>query len=93
MMQLPLVHADFHNADQQGRLRLNSAGTLRDPKQHGMEFHPGLRMRFYSDDASDAGEQDNLVVDGVVEYSAEENCWVATVDWNAVRHESDEHRA
>jgi hypothetical protein len=33
---------------------------------------------------------DKLVVDGVVSFSDEEECWVATIDWSAIRHASDQ---
>ena len=37
-MELPRIYADLRNADQQGRLRLNGAGTLSDLAAQGVEF-------------------------------------------------------
>jgi hypothetical protein len=31
-----------------------------------------------------------LLVDGIVSFSEEEDCWVATVDWSAIHHNSDQ---
>jgi hypothetical protein len=31
-----------------------------------------------------------LLADGVVHRNAEEQCWVAEIDWNALRHASQE---
>jgi len=70
------VYADFHNADQQGRLRLNCVGTARDLSRYQVSLYDGLVLTFQSED---------LEVDGTVRYSTEENCWVAEIDWQAIR--------
>ena len=85
----PRIYADFHNADAQGRLRLNCFGTTEDLAKHGVELREDLALTLYSDDLDDKGELDELLADGVVSYSHEEDCWVATIDWHAVRHRSD----
>jgi hypothetical protein len=83
------VYADLHNADAQGRLRLNCVGTIEDLARQQIELREGLNLTFYSDDTDDSGAPDKLLVDGVVSFSAEEDCWVATIDWPAIRHTSD----
>ena len=83
------VYADFHNADPQGRLRLNCAGTLDDLTRLGVELGEGQALTFYSDDADGRGEPDELLADGLVTFSPQEHCWVAVIDWSAVRHASD----
>ncbi len=70
------VFADFHNADARGRLRLNCIGTVEDLAQQHIVLQDGLKLRLYSED---------LEVEGVVCYSAEENLWVAVIDWNAIQ--------
>jgi hypothetical protein len=70
------VFADFHNADAQGRLRLNSIGTLEDLARHMIVLQDGLPLTLYSEE---------LEVDGVVRYSTDEKVWVAAIDWNAIR--------
>jgi hypothetical protein len=74
----PRVYADFHNADAEGRLRLNCVGTTKDLARKQVVLRPGLLLTLYSDDAG-----------GVVEYSEAEQCWVARVDWSAIRHASE----
>lgn len=70
------VFADFHNADVQGRLRLNCIGTLEDLSRQKISLQEEQILTIYSED---------LEVDGIVEYSREENLWVAVIDWNAIR--------
>jgi hypothetical protein len=88
-MAQPRVYADFHNADAQGRLRLNSVGTIEDLARQQIELREGLRLTLYSDDLDEKGALDKLLVDGVVSFSEEEDVWVATIDWSAIRHNSD----
>jgi hypothetical protein len=75
-MNKPRVFADFHNADTQGRLRLNCIGTVEDLARQQVSLQNGQSLVLYSED---------LEVDGVVRYSEEENLWVAVIDWNAIR--------
>lgn len=74
------VFADFHNADVQGRLRLNCIGTVEDLARQNIELHDGQWLTLYSED---------LEVEGVVQYSSEENLWVAAIDWNAIKESED----
>ena len=75
-MNKPRVFADFHNADVQGRLRLNCAGTVEDLAGQKMVLKEGQSLILYSED---------LEVDGVVRYSQKESLWVAVIDWDAIR--------
>ena len=75
-MEKPRIFADFHNADVQGRLRLNCAGTVEDLAGQKMVLKEGQSLILYSED---------LEVDGVVRYSEKENLWVAVIDWDAIR--------
>jgi hypothetical protein len=89
-MVQPRVYADFHNADAQGRLRLNCIGTLEDLAQQQVQLHEGIRLTLYMDDADDHGQPDELRTEGVVTFSEDEHCWVAAIDWSALRHASEE---
>jgi hypothetical protein len=75
-MNKPRVYADFHNADPQGRLRLNCIGTIQDLSRQQVELHEALTLTLYSEE---------LEVEGQVQYSTEENLWVAAIDWDAIR--------
>ena len=88
-MKEPRIYADFHNADPEGRLRLNCVGTTKDLAREQVVLRQGLLLTLYSDDADAEGNSDDLEVSGVVEYSETEKCWVARVDWNAIRHGSE----
>lgn len=88
-MTLPRIYADFQNADTQGRVRLNCAGTANDLADQHVALKSGLQIQLYSDDGDEKGDSDELSVCGTAEYSEEESCWVARIDWNALRHTSD----
>ena len=75
-MKKSRVFADFHNADAQGRLRLNCVGTVEDLACQKIVLKEGQSLILYSED---------LEVNGVVRYSEKENLWVAVIDWDAIR--------
>jgi hypothetical protein len=89
-MANPRVYADFQNLDDDNRVKLTCVGTREDLARQGIELQEGLVLTLYSDDADDQGRPDELRVEGVVHYQADEQCWVAAVDWTAVRHASEE---
>ena len=74
------VFADFHNADERGRLRLNCIGTVEDLSQKNIELQDGQILTLYSED---------LEVEGIVSYSHEESIWVAAIDWDEFRETED----
>ena len=75
-MKKSRVFADFHNADAKGRLRLNCDGTLADLASQKIILRDDQHLILYSEE---------LEVDGIVQYSYEEDLWVAIIDWNAIR--------
>ena len=85
----PRIYADFHNADRQGRLRLDWVGTLEDLSRQQVQLREGLALVLYSDDLDRQGRPDELQTEGVVTFSPEENCWVAAIDWNSIHHASE----
>src|SRR3954451_3395293 len=89
-MALPKVYADFQNLDDENRLRLTCAGTTKDLQRQGIQLRDGLVLTFCTDDADDAGNPDEMRVEGRVHYDARQQCWVAVIDWSAVRHASEE---
>lgn len=84
------IYADFQKLDDDNRLKLTCRGTLQDLQRFGVQLHEGLRLTFFTDDADDEGRPDDLLIDGVVQFNAEERCWVAAVDWTMLRHASRE---
>ena len=79
-MDKPRVFADFHNSDPQGRLRLNCTGTIEDLARQKIWLQNDRQLTLYSEE---------LEVDGVVQYSTEENLWVAVIDWNQIRQQDE----
>lgn len=87
-MNIPRVYADFQNADQQGRLRLTCAGTVEDLSKASVKLQEGLSLLLYTDDLDAHGQPLELLVEGLVTFSQDERCWVAIIDWNAIRRVS-----
>lgn len=73
------IFADFHNADTQGRLRLNCIGTIEDLIRQQISLQNGQFLTLYSED---------LEVDGVVQFSKSDKMWVAVIDWDEIREQS-----
>lgn len=89
-MATPRVYADFQNLDAENRLRLICAGTRRDLDRQRIELREGVALTLYTDDANNEGELNELRAEGIVQYNGADNCWVAAVDWKAIRHRSQE---
>jgi hypothetical protein len=79
-MSYPRIFADFHNADVEGRLRLNCIGTIEDLARQKIELQVGQALTLYSEE---------LEVDGAVQYSEIEKVWVARIDWEQIRQVED----
>lgn len=75
-MNNPRVFADFHNADECGRLRLNCEGTREDLNGQNIELKKNIQLTLYSEE---------LEVDAIVQYSEQESLWVAKIDWEQIR--------
>lgn len=75
-MITPILYADFNNADVDGRLRLNCAGTMKDLAEQAVTLAPGMHVVLHDEE---------LEADGKVEFSATENVWVGIIDWSQVR--------
>ena len=89
-MANPRVYADFQNLDDENRLRLPCTGTHRDLQRQVLDLREGMALTLYTDDATDYGRSDELLADAIVHFNQAENCWVATIDWQAIRHASAE---
>ncbi|MBI3411486.1 MAG: hypothetical protein HY040_24420 [Planctomycetes bacterium] len=91
-MTHPRVYADFQNLDDENRLRLTCAGTRRDLERQALELREGMALTLYTDDATDDGQSDELLADAVVHFNEAESCWVAAINWQAIRHASAEQK-
>jgi hypothetical protein len=75
-MDIPKLFADFNNADQHGRVRLNTNGTHADIKRLSLVLKEGMQVVLDDDDS--------LTTLGSVKYSNEENIWVAEINWDTL---------
>jgi hypothetical protein len=89
MLDSTRIYVDFLKVDDDGRLILSCSGTMRDLVNYGIELKDGLTLTFYSDDADDNGNPDELIVQGTVQYDQPSRRWVAVIDWNSIKHVSD----
>lgn len=78
--RLPRIWVDFAKQDRLGRLKLTIVGAREDIERLGSEFRDGLKM---------VGHDDELAVEGIVQYNAEENIWVLEFDPAAVRQDTE----
>jgi hypothetical protein len=77
-MKLPIkIFADFNNTDRMHRVRLTTVGTLEDIKRMGITLESGLQIIL--------DDSEELVASGVVEFSEEENIWVAKINWDELK--------
>lgn len=86
---MSLIYADFNKYDPEYRLILTCAGTQADLAAENIELTNGLELTFYMDDQNDDGNPDNLIVNGIVQYDDVNSRWVAIINWDKIRHESD----
>jgi hypothetical protein len=84
------VYADFQNLDDSNRLRLTCEGTRRDLERQGIQLREGLTLTLAADDEDDEGRPSELLAEGIVQYDQDEGCWVAKIDWSAIRN-ADPH--
>ena len=89
-MSTAKIYADFQNLDDFNRLRLTCVGTLEDIADQGIELKDGMSLTFYTDDVDDQGQPDELLVEGTTHYNEDELCWVASINWSAICHASQE---
>lgn len=69
------VFADFNNADEHGRVRLNTRGTARDLERLGISLCEGMPLIL--------DDHDDVVAEAIVRWDGV-NGWVAEVDWSAL---------
>jgi hypothetical protein len=72
----PKIFADFNNADEKGRVRLNTNGSINDLKS--IILRRGLPILL--------DDTDGLTCEAILEFSDEENMWVAVINWNDIQH-------
>lgn len=53
---------------------------MQDLARQEITLYEGLPLILYSEE---------LEMDGLVQYSATENVWVALIDWDAIRHQEE----
>jgi hypothetical protein len=86
MERSKLIYADFMKMDDEGRLILVCRGTFNDLAKHNISLANGGKFTFYSDDADNEGNQDDLVVEGEVEYDEKNKRWTAKINLDEIKN-------
>lgn len=90
MTQPPRVFADFNDLlSSPRRLWLDTVGARKDLERQDLELREGLRLTLYDHDLDDASNRDDLLVEGVVSRDPESGRWMAIIEPDEIRHESD----
>ena len=66
-----------------------TVGTWQDLEEEKIIPAEGMKLRFWTDDADESGESDNLLFEGTIHYKQDENRWSVQIDESTYRHESD----
>jgi hypothetical protein len=69
------IYADFNSCDEQGRVRLNTVGSLKDIKQHENVLEDGMRVLLYM--------KDEFEVYGTLVF---EDIWLGIPDFSTIRY-------
>ena len=94
MTEFPRVFADFNDLlSSPRRLWLDTVGAREDLERQGIELREGLEITLYDHDLGEAGNRDDLIVEGVVSRDRATGRWIATIDPDAIRHESSDRPA
>ena len=78
MTEIAKLFADFNNADQHGRIRLNNNITLEDIKKLKIELKQGMQILL--------NDNHGLTAISQIKYSHEEKIWVAEIDLDDIKH-------
>jgi hypothetical protein len=84
-MQKPTIYADIHYTLADGRVRLDCDATLEALGEQDLELHEGMDLTLRWNELDQTGWLRESLVDGVVSFSEQEQCWVAAVDRSTVR--------
>jgi hypothetical protein len=69
------IYADFNSCDEQGRVQLNTVGSLRDIKQYENVLEEGMRVLLYMTDEFEV--YGTLVFEGI---------WMGIPDFSTIRY-------
>lgn len=92
----PRIYIDMNEMVTEEIALLSKEDVKTDSDGNRVAFYDGMPVFIYSDDASDTGETDNLLADGIaVKYDLkgypgwEHVKWCVRIDWKSLIHESD----
>lgn len=95
-MDKPRIYVDLNEIVTEDIVLLSKEDTKADSDGNIVVFHDNMPVYIYSDDASDTGEEDNLLADGIaIKYDLKEYPgwthvkWCVRIDWSSLIHESD----
>lgn len=95
-MDRPRIYVDLNEMVTEEIALLSKEDTKMDSEGNMVAFYDRMPVFIYSDDASDTGETDNLLAEGIaIRYDLkgypgwEHVKWCVRIDWKSLSHESD----
>jgi hypothetical protein len=79
---------DFQNSSKKG-VRLSCKETLDEIERNNVVLSDGLKILLWTEDEDEKGNPDYLVVEAIVKFDEDENCWVAFYEGKTIKHESE----
>lgn len=96
-MDQPRLYVDLNEMITDDIALLSKEDSKTDSAGNLVSFYDQMPVLIYSDDASDTGEPDNLLANGVaIKYDLSKYSWCkhvkwcVRIDWNSLIHESDQ---
>jgi len=75
-MSIPILFANFNNANRAGRLRLNCTSSIAD--MENLQLQEGIIVI--------VTDEESLQTTGTLVYSQEEDSWMVKIDWDKIDH-------
>ena len=75
-MHIEVIFVDGNNADEKGRVRLSTNGSLKDIKNKNIKLVEGKKVLL--------DDSEELKTLGTLYFSNEENIWVAVINWDDI---------
>lgn len=95
-MDRPRIYVDLNEMVTEEIALLSKEDTKMDSEGNMVAFYDRMPVFIYSDDASDTGETDNLLAEGIaIRYDLkgypgwEHVKWCVRIDWKSLIHESE----
>ncbi|MCZ6681058.1 MAG: hypothetical protein O7E52_27880 [Candidatus Poribacteria bacterium] len=74
------IYADFNNCEENGKVRLNTNGSLSDLSEVNDKIHPDMSVWLYDEE---------FEVEAKLEYNQKWKIWLGAPNWSTIRYFND----